>query len=81
MQGNWNYPTSVRFGVGRIAELPAACRELGMERPLLVTDAGLAKLDIVLDAVARCVEAGLPVELFTGRRDLGRVDRQLIVPV
>ena len=39
--GTWNYPTPVRFGPGRIAELPAACRELAIERPLLVTDRGL----------------------------------------
>ena len=36
--GNWNYPTSIRFGAGRIAELSQACLELGMHRPLLITD-------------------------------------------
>jgi alcohol dehydrogenase class IV len=41
LHGNWNYPTAIRFGAGRIRELPAACRELGMQRPLLVTDEGL----------------------------------------
>ena len=41
--GNWNYPTSVRFGAGRIAELADACKALGIERPLLVTDPGLAR--------------------------------------
>ena len=44
LSGRWNYPTSIRFGAGRIRELPSACRELGMSKPLLVTDAGLAKL-------------------------------------
>ena len=29
MNGSWNYPTSIRFGAGRIRELPDACRELG----------------------------------------------------
>ena len=38
LRGNWNYPTAIRFGAGRIAELPDACRSLGMQRPLLVTD-------------------------------------------
>ena len=42
LRGNWNYPTSIKFGAGRIIELPAHCRALGMQRPLLVTDAGLA---------------------------------------
>ena len=42
--GNWTYPTSVRFGSGRIAELGAAVRAAGMSRPLLVTDPRLAEL-------------------------------------
>ena len=41
LNGNWNYPTAIRFGAGRIGELPDACRELGIQRPLLVTDPGL----------------------------------------
>ena len=46
---NWSYPTAIRFGAGRIAELPrpAGCRHC---TPLLVTDAGLAKLDITRKA-------------------------------
>ena len=65
LTGNWNYPTSIRFGAGRIAELPDTCRELGMERPLLVTDEGLAALDIVKDAVASCTAAGLGCGLYS----------------
>ena len=45
-----NYPTPIRFGANRIAELPDACRELGMKSPLLVTDAGLVSLDMVGEA-------------------------------
>jgi len=44
LRGNWSYPTSIRFGVGRIAELAEACKASGIERPLLVTDPGLAGL-------------------------------------
>ena len=44
--GNWSYPTSIKFGAGRIAELPAACTQAGIKRPLLVTDKGLADLPI-----------------------------------
>ena len=43
---NWSYPTAIRFGAGRISELAEACKIAGMVQPLLVTDAGLAKLDI-----------------------------------
>lgn len=65
LRGNWNYPTLVRFGPGRIAELPDACKSLGMKRPLLVTDAALAKLPMIDDAVARCRAAGLGCEVFS----------------
>jgi alcohol dehydrogenase class IV len=49
---NWNYPTAIRFGAGRIAELGGACGGLGMKRPLLVTDPALAKLPMVACALA-----------------------------
>ena len=65
LKGDWNYPTSVRFGAGRIAELPEACASLGIERPLLITDAGLARLAIVKDAIGLCEAAGLPTGLFS----------------
>ena len=51
--GNWNYPTSVRFGAGRIAELGAAVKAAGMSRPLLVTDPRLAELPPVKRALER----------------------------
>jgi alcohol dehydrogenase class IV len=64
LRGNWSYPTSIRFGVGRIAELPDACRQLGFKHPLLVTDPGLAKLPMIQDAIARNEAAGIPTGLF-----------------
>jgi alcohol dehydrogenase class IV len=66
--GNWPAPTNIRFGVGRIVELPDACRLLGMRRPLLVTDQGLAALSIVRDSIAGNERAGLPTGLFSGVR-------------
>lgn len=63
--GNWNYPTTIRFGAGRISELAASCRELGMTKPLLVTDRQLAEHDIVKNAVASCAKDGLPCGVFS----------------
>jgi len=63
---NWNYPTSVRVGVGRISELPAACRQLGMSAPLLVTDPGLAALPMIDRALLHCRDDGLQAGLFHG---------------
>ncbi|MCC7273109.1 MAG: iron-containing alcohol dehydrogenase [Alphaproteobacteria bacterium] len=65
LRANWSYPTAVRFGVGRIAELPAACRSVGMQRPLVVTDPGLAKLPLVADVMARLEADGLAAVLFS----------------
>ena len=41
LRGDWFFPTEIRFGPGRIAELPAVLAQLGMRRPLIVTDSGL----------------------------------------
>lgn len=64
LTGNWNYPTSVRFGPGRIRELAAACEASGIKRPLLVTDPGLSKLKMIADAVELCESAGLGIAVF-----------------
>lgn len=61
---NWNYPTAIKAGPGRISELPDLCRELGMSHPLLVTDPGLAALPMIRDAVAACSAAGLDCGVF-----------------
>ena len=42
LQANWSYPTTVKFGPGRIKELGEACLSLGIKNPLLVTDKILA---------------------------------------
>jgi alcohol dehydrogenase class IV len=62
---NWSYPTSMRFGAGRIAELADACRAAGITKPLLVTDAGLAKLDITRRAMEELDKGGLNAGLFS----------------
>lgn len=63
-KGNWNYPTTVWAGPGRIVELAAACRQMGMSRPLLVTDRGLRALPIVAQAMERLAGDGLEAALF-----------------
>jgi hypothetical protein len=63
--GTWRYPTNVHFGAGRIIELAEICKALGLSRPLLVTDAGLAKLPMVSEALAANAAAGLPTAMFS----------------
>jgi alcohol dehydrogenase class IV len=68
LRGNWNYPTSVRFGAGRIAELAEAARAAGMPRPLLVTDPLLAKLPMIAGAMDALAGAGIAAKLFSDIR-------------
>ncbi len=56
---NWSYPTTIRFGAGRIAELPDAVASAGIARPLFVTDAGLRDLAITQTTLALLPGAGL----------------------
>ncbi len=66
--GNWNYPTRIRFGAGRISELADACAQAGIRRPLLVTDRGLASLPVTEQVLEIMDQAGL------GRASFSDVD-------
>jgi len=61
---NWSYPTSVRFGAGRIAEIGEACAAAGISRPLLITDRGLAEMAITTRTRDLMDKAGLGRALF-----------------
>ena len=62
--GNWSYPTAIKFGAGRIAELAEACGQAGIKKPLLVTDRGLASLPITAATLDILEAAGLGRALF-----------------
>ena len=62
--GNWSYPTSIRFGAGRISEIAEACSVAGMSKPLLVTDRGLAGLPITQHTLDLLEAAGLGRAMF-----------------
>ena len=47
MSMNWNYPTSIWFGEKRINEIQKACETLNIKKPLIVTDPGILKTNIV----------------------------------
>jgi alcohol dehydrogenase len=64
-RSNWNYPTAIRFGAGRIAELAEACRTAGMQRPLLVTDPFLATQAMTANALQHLKDAGLEAAIFS----------------
>jgi alcohol dehydrogenase class IV len=64
LRANWSYPTAIRFGAGRIAELAEACAAAGIKKPLLVTDKGLASLPITAAALDLMDAAGLGRAMF-----------------
>ncbi|WP_199091894.1 iron-containing alcohol dehydrogenase [Bosea sp. ASV33] len=61
---NWSYPTAVKLGAGRIRELADHCKTLGMKRPLLVTDRGLASMAITANALDILEAGGLGRAIF-----------------
>lgn len=74
LRGDWSYPTAVRFGAGRISELPDACAAAGIRRPLLITDRGLMRLPVaqrVLDILAKSgLRAGAFAEVDANPSDV-----------
>ena len=44
---NWNYPTKIWFGLERVKEIQTACDELKLNNPLIVTDPGIEKTNII----------------------------------
>ena len=62
---NWSYPTNIRFGPGRIQELGEVCLALNIKNPLLVTDKGLAGLDITENAVNILKSLGFEGRVFS----------------
>lgn len=64
LTANWSYPTAIKFGAGRIAELPQACAQAEITNPLLVTDRGLAEMAITRDTLDLMQAAGLGRAVF-----------------
>ena len=65
MNINWNYPTAMRTGEGRISEIADVCREFALSAPLLVTDPGLVQLPMVSKIIDLCNEQGFDIKLFS----------------
>ncbi len=61
---NWSYPTAFKLGRGRIKELADACKSLGMNKPLLITDRGLVSMAITKTALDILEDAGLGRAIF-----------------
>ena len=62
---NWNYPTNVKVGAGRVSELGGLCKSLGMQAPLLITDPGIAALPMVSSVLIALNDDGLKAGIFS----------------
>ena len=62
---NWNYPTTMWVGENRINDIAEACKTLNINKPLLVTDKGLAQSDIVKKTLLILKENEFSAELYS----------------
>lgn len=61
----YNFPTTIRFGAGVIAELPDHLASAGLSRPLVVTDPVVAQLGFLADIRRSLTARGFSVEVFS----------------
>lgn len=65
LTNSWNYPTAISVGVGSIAGLSNHCALHGFTAPLLVTDPGVAELDMTQAVILQLQNAGLRIAVFS----------------
>ena len=65
---NFNYPNPIRYGTGRVNDLPDLCKSAGMTKPLFVTDKGLAGTPMVAEILANLKKHNVPATLFADVR-------------
>ncbi|MBN4055991.1 iron-containing alcohol dehydrogenase [bacterium AH-315-J23] len=65
LSANWNYPTSISLGAGRISDVANECKALGIERPMIVTDPGLCDFPFVSKLQTDCAASGLGIGMFS----------------
>ncbi|MCY3879493.1 MAG: iron-containing alcohol dehydrogenase [Rhodobacteraceae bacterium] len=61
---DWSFPVPIAYGPGRLAEIGAHCRELGIKSPLIVTDSGSQSLPFIASLQRHLSEVGLKSRLF-----------------
>ena len=62
---NWNYPTTMWVGENRINDISLACKSLKINKPLLVTDKGLAQSEIVKNTLSTLKDGGISTALYS----------------
>ncbi len=62
---NWNYPTSMWVGKERVNDLGKACNQLNIQKPLVVTDKGLFKTNMILNILKKLKNENINVNIFS----------------
>ena len=65
MNSNWNYPTTIWVGEGRIKDLYLACDQLKIKKPLFITDNDLAKSQMVKEIIKDLNQKSLSINIFS----------------
>jgi len=65
LTADWNYPTNIKQGVGRIGELPKLCKNLGMKNPLLITDPFLAQQPMLSKVLSNFCDHDMQCDVFS----------------
>ena len=61
----WNFPTSIKFGPGKIREIGQACQLINSNNPLIVTDKNLRNLSITNNLMIPCNSRITPSLIIT----------------
>ena len=65
MKSNWNYPTTVWVGENRIDDLPLACKNLRINKPLFVTDKDLIGLSMTKNVILNLKKIFQKLSIFS----------------
>src|SRR5215831_12581509 len=62
----FSFPTRIVFGSGAVRRLPACLKEIGVKKPMVVTDPGLRAAPAFAAMISTLEGAGILSEVFDG---------------
>jgi alcohol dehydrogenase class IV len=65
LKANWNFPTHIKIGSGRLKEIGQCCSDLNIFNPLIVTDKNLGVNEITLNLTDELNSLNLPHSVFS----------------
>ena len=65
LKANWNFPTHIKIGLGRLKEIGQCCSDLNIFNPLVVTDKNLNDNEIIINLKNELNSSNLPHSVFS----------------